>query len=73
MSNIVLKAKDWRSQNFDSLVLKNLSPGQFLVAPTNKAIIEFQNFFLQLKNHWSGSKTVCGFSNVLILKGIMTF
>ena len=41
MSNIVLKAKDWRSQNFDSLVLKNLSPGQFLVAPTNKAIIEF--------------------------------
>ena len=23
-------------------------------------IIEFENFLLQLKSHWSGSKTVCG-------------
>ena len=33
MSNIYLKVtieKNWRSQNFDFLSLKNLSPGQFL-------------------------------------------
>ena len=33
MSNIYLKVtieKNWRSQNFDFLNLKNLSPGQFL-------------------------------------------
>ena len=33
-----------------------------------------QNFdFLSLKNQMSRSKTVCGFSNILILKGIMNF
>ena len=31
------------------------------------------NFKNQLKNQISGSKTVCGFSIILILKGIMTF
>ena len=33
MSNIYLKVtieKNWRSQNFDFLSLKNLSPGHFL-------------------------------------------
>ena len=33
MSNVYLKVtidKDWRSQNFDILSSKNLSPGQFL-------------------------------------------
>ena len=33
MSTVYLKVtigKNWRSQNFDSLSLKNLSPGQFL-------------------------------------------
>ena len=46
-----------RSLNFDFLGLKNLSPAHFL----------------QLKNQTSGSETVCGFSIILILKGIMTF
>ena len=45
MSNIYLKntieEKNWRSQNFDFLGLKNLSPGQLLGAPTHKDITEF--------------------------------
>ena len=44
MSNIYLKVtieKNWRSQNFDFLGLKNLSPGQFWGAPTHEDIIEF--------------------------------
>ena len=45
MSNIYLKAtneeKNWRSQNFDFLGLKNLSPGQFWGAPTHEDFIEF--------------------------------
>ena len=53
--------------------LKNLSPGQFWGAPTHEDIIEFQKFLLQLKNQRSGSKAVCGFSIISILKGIMTF
>ena len=77
MSKIYLKVtiheKKWHSQNFDFLGFKNLSPGQFWGAPTHEDIIEFSNFLLQLKNQRSGSKTVCGFSIILILKGIMTF
>ena len=44
MSNICLKftiEKNWRSQGFDFLSLKNLSPGQFWEAPTHEDIIEF--------------------------------
>ena len=45
MPNIYLKVttekKIQRSQNFDFLGLKNLSPGQFWGAPTHKDIIEF--------------------------------
>ena len=45
MSNIYLKVtieeKNQRSQNFDFLGLKNLSPGQFLGAPTHEDMIEF--------------------------------
>ena len=36
-------------------------------------IIEFSNFLLQLKNERSGSKTLCGFYIILILKRILTF
>ena len=36
-------------------------------------IVEFSNFVLQLKNRRSVNKTVCGFSMILSLKGIMTF
>ena len=74
MSNIYLKVtieeKNWRSQNFDFLGLKILSPSQFWGAPTHADIIEF---LLQLKNKRSGTKTVCGFSIIFILKGIITF
>ena len=76
MSNIYLKVtieKNWRSQNFDFLSLENLSQVSFLGAPTHADIIEFQSCLLQLKNQKSGSKTVCGFSIILTLKGIMTF
>ena len=76
MSNIYLKVtieKNWLSRNFDFVSSKNVSPGQFLGAPTHADIIEFSNFLLPLKNLRSGSKTMCGFSIILILKGIMTF
>ena len=33
--------KNWRSQNFDILGLKNLSQGQFCRAPTHADIIAF--------------------------------
>ena len=41
MSTIYLKVIVRRSQNFDFLGLKNLSPGQFWEAPTQADIIEF--------------------------------
>ena len=44
MSNIYLKKiieKNWRSQNFTFLSLKNLSPGQFWGASTHTDTIEF--------------------------------
>ena len=40
MSNIYLKLtieKNWRSQNFDFLSLKNLSPGQFLEGSNSRS------------------------------------
>ena len=33
--------RNWRSQNFDFLSLKNLSPDQFQGSPTNADITEF--------------------------------
>ena len=59
------------SQNFNFLGLKSLSPSHVWGAHTD--IIEFQNVMLQFKNQTSGSKTACGFSIILILKGLMTF
>ena len=44
MSNIYFKVfieKNWRSQNFEFLSLKNLSPNQFWGAVTHEDIIEF--------------------------------
>ena len=60
MSNTYLKVtieKNWRSQNFDFLSLKNLSPG----APTHTDIIEFSNFLLQLKIRGLGTKLCVAF------------
>ena len=76
MSNIYLKItteKNWPSQNFDFLGLKNLAPSSFWGAPTHADTIQFENVLLQLKNQRSTNKTVCGFSITLILKGIATF
>ena len=61
------------SQNFDFLDLKICHRVSFWGAPTHAGITEFENFLLQLKNQRSGSKTVWGFSIILILKGIMRF
>ena len=75
MSNIYLNVpveKNWGSQNFDFLSLKNLSLGQFRRASTLNDIIKFQNFLLQLKNKRCGSKITLDFSIILILTGIMT-
>ena len=61
MSNVYLKvtiAKKWRSQiDFQSW----------------KKDINGLIFLLQLKNQSFGSKSVCDFSIILTLKGIMTF
>ena len=76
MSDIYLKAaieKNLRSQNFNLLSFRNLSPGQFLGTPTSTHIsLNFKTFCWNLKNQRSGSKTVSGFSTVLILKAIMS-
>ena len=69
---VTIEGKNWCSQNFDFLGLKNLSPGKLLGDSTDTDIIEFSNL-LQLKNQRFGSKTVCGFSITLILKGITLF
>ena len=68
MSDIYL----WRDLLKTFLGLKKSSPFQFWGAPTHGDIIEHLNL-LQLKNKRSGSKTVCGFSIIFILKGIMSF
>ena len=60
-----------RCQNFDIVGLKICHRVSFWGAPTHVAVTEFQNFLLQLKNQRSRSKTVCGFSFILILKGIV--
>ena len=73
MSNIYLKGttkKNWRSQNFDFVSLRNSSPGQFWGAPTQADIIVFSIFLLQIQNQMSGSKNVCGFSIISIPKEI---
>ena len=61
MSNIYLKAAIEKNQV------------NFLGAQTHADITEFLKFLLRLKNNRSGSKTVSGFSIILILQGIMTF
>ena len=71
MSNVKLIEKNWRYQSFDFLSLKKLSLGQFLESSNPRRYHWFfKNFFLQIKNHRSGSKIMSGFSINLILKGI---
>ena len=75
MLNIYLKVtienKNWHSQNFDFLGLKNLSPCQLWGAPIHKAIPEISNFLLQLKNQRSRSQTMCNFSKLKILHTVL--
>ena len=61
------------TQNFGFLSLKVSSPYQFLGSSTHADITEFSKFLLKLKNQKFSRKTVCGFSIIFILKGIMTF
>ena len=69
MSNIILKGtieKKWRNQNSHFQSLKSSSQ-------THADIIDVSDFLLQLKKQRPGSKTVCGFCIIFILKGIITF
>ena len=60
MSNIYLKVtvkeKNWRSQNFDFVGLKNLSSCQFWRAPTHKDIMNFKTSSCILKIRGLGAK-----------------
>ena len=67
MSYIYLKVtieKNWRSQNFDFLSLKNSSPGQILGSSTSCRY----HWILKLNSH----RSVCGFSMIFVFKEIMT-
>ena len=76
MSNIYLKRtaeKNWHSQNFDCLSLKNLSPIQFLGSSKSCRYHWILKLLVATWKSEPGSKTVCGFSIILILKGIVKF
>ena len=73
MSNTYLEVtieKKSLTQDIEFLSLNVRLQFTFWGPPTHPDIIEVSNFFLQLKNQ---SKSVCDFSIVFILKGIMTF
>ena len=65
MSNIYLKVtiqKNWRSQNFDFLSLKNLFPDQILgSSKSRRDIIEFKSSCCNLKIRGLGAKTCVAF------------
>ena len=64
--------KKWHAQIFDFLSLKSSPPGQFLASfNSRRYLIEFWNFWLQLKKQRSASKTVYDFS--IALKATITF
>ena len=68
LSNIYSQAKivkNWRFQNFDFLDLKNLSPGQFLDSSNSRTYHWILKLLISTQR--SGSKTVRGFSILLIL------
>ena len=57
----VINEKNWRSQNFNFLSLKNFSTGSFCEAPTHTDIIEFSNFLFNLKIKGLGPKLCVAF------------
>ena len=64
MSNIYLKVnieKNWCSQNFDFLNLKNLSPGHFSGAQLTQISLNFQTFCSNLKIIGLRAKTCVAF------------
>ena len=76
MSNIYLKVtieKNRPTQNLNSWSLKSSSSGQFLGNSNSHRYHWTLKLPVQLKNQRSGSKTMCGFSIIFTLKGIMTF
>ena len=71
MSNIfsqVKIAKNWCSQNFDFLGLNNSSPGQVLESFNSRTYHWIVKLLIATQR--SASKTVCGFSILLILNKI---
>ena len=76
ISNVYLKViieKKWYNLKLNLEVKKVRLQVSFGGTPAHAVINQFSNFLLQLKNQRFGSKTVCGFSVIFILKGIMTF
>ena len=75
MSNIYLKVTIEKSVLEISLFLvqKMCLHVSSFGAQTHLDISECLNFLLPLKKQRSGTKTVRGFSIILILKGLMTF
>ena len=74
VSSIYLRVtikKSGRPQSFDFLSLENKFPGQFLVSSNSRRYRWNLKLLLQLKNQSSASKTMCSFSIILILKGIL--
>ena len=70
MANIYFKVtieKKLRLSKFKKFV------SSFWGTPTQVNITEFSNFLLRLKNQGYGSKSMCGFFIIFILKGIMRF
>ena len=65
--------KNWRSQNFDFLSVKNSSADQLLGSSNIRRYHQILKFLLQIKSQRSWNKSVCCFSIILIRKGIMTF
>ena len=73
MSNIYLKVTVEKNCLLKTSVFRLHHQVNFLGAPTHADIIEFENFFLQHKNQRSRSRTVCDFSIILTLNGIIKF
>ena len=73
MSNIYLKVTIKIFSKLQFSGFKKFVTRSVWEALTHAYIIEFQNFLLQLIKQTSGSKTMCTFSVILILEGVMTF
>ena len=71
-SKVPIEKKE-RTVYFNFLSLKVYLQVNFWGAPTHADITKFSNILLELKSQRSGNKTVCDFSIIFILKGIMTF